>query len=315
MLIEVNMNTGICTDDIFLQHDTGLGHPESKERLVSILSLLNSKSYFKDLKKYIPIPAIDKILEQVHSKEHINRIKSVSGKKGYLDGDTPFSEKSSEAAFMSAGSGIVLADKIIEGSIKNGMAIVRPPGHHAEKDSPMGFCFFNNIAVTAKYLQSKGVQKIAILDWDVHHGNGTEEIFYDDETVLFISTHQYPFYPGTGSAESTGHGKGKGYTLNIPFAKGSEDAQYISAFRESILPRIDKFQPEFILISAGFDAHKNDPLAGMELRTTAFEEFTRMIKKSADDFCGGKIISFLEGGYNLHALAESVEVHVAVLNG
>jgi acetoin utilization deacetylase AcuC-like enzyme len=309
------MNTGICTGDIFLQHDTGSGHPESKERLVSILGLLNSKTYYKNIKEYIPTPAPDTFLEQVHSKEHITRIRSLSGKKGYLDGDTPYSEKSSEAAFMSAGSGIVLADKILEGSIKNGMAIVRPPGHHAEKDSPMGFCLFNNIAITAKYLQSKGVQKIVILDWDVHHGNGTEEIFYQDDSVLFISTHQYPFYPGTGSAENTGLGKGKGYTLNIPFARGSGDAQYKTAFRENIIPRIDKFQPEFILISAGFDAHKNDPLAGIELHTSAFEDFTRMIKKSAEDFCEGKIISFLEGGYDLHALAESVEAHVAVLNG
>lgn len=307
------MKTGICTDPFFLEHDTGLGHPESNERLISILSFLESKSYFKKLPLFSPNPVGMDDLERVHSSGHIQTIFSLKGKKGYLDGDTPYSENTSEAAVLSAGSGLVLADKMIDGSIQNGMAIVRPPGHHAEKNMAMGFCLLNNIAVTARYLQTKGFQKIAIVDWDVHHGNGTEEIFYEDDSVFFISTHQYPFYPGTGSAKNRGKGKGDGYTLNLPLQRGSGDDIYTSIFKEKVIPELEKFQPNFILISAGFDAHKKDPLAGMELSTSGFESLTRLMKKSSDDLCQGRLISFLEGGYDLKALAESVEVHVAAL--
>jgi len=195
--------TGIITDKIFLEHDTGLGHPESKARLESILLYMQSKNYTKDLIQVeAKIPYEEDICE-VHSLAHYNKIKSLAEKKGYLDGDTPYSAKTTEAALKAAGAGIEMADKIINGELENGMVIVRPPGHHAEKDHAMGFCIFNNIAITAKYLQKKGYNKIAIIDWDVHHGNGTENMFYDDDSVLFISTHQYPFYPGSGSESDT----------------------------------------------------------------------------------------------------------------
>ncbi len=310
-----SMKTGICTDPLFLEHDTGLGHPESKERLISILSFLESKSYFKDLRLFSPISAGVEDLERAHSTHHVKNILSLKGKKGYLDGDTPYSEGTSEAALLSAGSGLVLADKMIDGSIQNGMAIVRPPGHHAEKNAAMGFCLLNNVAVTARYLQAKGFAKISIVDWDVHHGNGTEEIFYEDDSVFFISTHQYPFYPGTGNAEDKGKGKGEGYNLNLPLQRGSGDEHYISLFKERVIPELEKFQPDVILISAGFDAHKKDPLAGMELSTHGYERLTRLLKQSSEDLCQGRLISFLEGGYDLKALAESVEVHVAALSG
>lgn len=309
------MKTGICTDPLFLKHDTGLGHPESKERLMSILSFLDSKSYFKDLPSFSSIPAGIEDLERVHSTHHVKNILSKKGKKGYLDGDTPYSESTSEAALLSAGSGLVLADKVMDGSIKNGMAIVRPPGHHAEKNTAMGFCLLNNIAVTARYLQSKGFQKIAIVDWDVHHGNGTEDIFYEDDSVFFISSHQYPFYPGTGSEKDRGVGRGEGYNLNLPLQRGGGDETYVSLFKEKVIPELEKFQPSFILLSAGFDAHKKDPLAGMELSTHGFEKLTHLLKKFSEDLCQGRLISFLEGGYDLKALAESVEVHVAALSG
>ena len=309
------MKTGICTHPIFLEHDTGLHHPESSQRLESIYKILKEKSYYNDLLQVSPIHAKEEDITRIHSIAHYNNILHRKGKSGYLDGDTPYSEKSVEAALMAAGAGITLADKILEGECKNGMLLLRPPGHHAEPENAMGFCIFNNIAITAKYLQNKGLKKILILDWDVHHGNGTEDSFYEDDSVYFISTHQYPFYPGTGKASDTGEGKGRGYNLNLPFARGSSDQDYLKIFGEKILPAIESFEPEFILISAGFDAHKRDPLAGIELSTTAYEKFTSMICKTANEICSGRILSFLEGGYDLEALGESVEAHISVLKG
>jgi acetoin utilization deacetylase AcuC-like enzyme len=305
--------TGIVTDKIFLEHDTGMGHPESKARLESVLLYMQSKNYTKDLIQVeAKIPTEEDICK-VHSISHYNNIKSLSEKKGYLDGDTPYSAKTTEAALKSAGAGIEMADKIINGELENGMVLVRPPGHHAERDHAMGFCIFNNIAITAKYLQKKGYNKIAIIDWDVHHGNGTENAFYEDDSVLFISTHQYPFYPGSGSESDTGIGKGVGYNLNIPMQRGSGMSEFKKAFDNKIIPGLEKFIPDFILISAGFDAHINDPLANLELTTKSYEIFTEKLKSIARQYCGNRIISFLEGGYDLKALSESVEAHISVL--
>jgi len=309
------MKTGLAYSEVFLEHDTGLGHPENKNRLIAILNKLKQKSYFSEL---INVPfekASQEIISKVHTKEYINSIINLDGKKGYLDGDTPYSPKSCESAFYACGAGLSLAEKILSGKIENGLALVRPPGHHAEEEHAMGFCLFNNIAVTARYLQSKGVKKIFIIDWDVHHGNGTQNTFYEDPNVFFCSLHQFPFYPGSGSSLEIGTGEGKGFTLNIPLARGSGFAEYKQAFQEKIIPALEKFVPEFILISAGFDAHKRDPLAGMELPTQAYEEFTKILTAKAKELCGGKILSFLEGGYDLQALADSVEAHLAVLKG
>lgn len=309
------MGTGLAYSNIFLEHETGQGHPENKERLVSILNLIKTKSYYSDL---ITVPfqkANLELISKVHSEEYVQSIIELDGKKGHLDGDTPYSPKSTESALFACGAGIGLADKILSGEIKNGLALVRPPGHHAEEDHAMGFCLFNNIAVTARYLQSKGKRKIFILDWDVHHGNGTQNAFYNDDSVFFCSLHQFPFYPGSGRYTEIGEGKGKGFTLNIPLARGSGFSDYKKAFHEQVVPALEKFLPDFILISAGFDAHKDDPLAGMELPTGAFEEFSKILSTKANEFCNGNIISFLEGGYNLSALAESVEAHLSVLRG
>ncbi len=305
--------TAVAYREEFLDHETGQ-HPENFKRLTSILDKLQSKSYFKDLIRPEIREATEEEISSIHTISYIKDFqKRVKAGAGHFDADTPYSPGSYKAAALASGSGIVLADTILSGAAKNGIALVRPPGHHAEKHHAMGFCMFNNVAVTAKYLQSKGIGKVLILDWDVHHGNGTEHSFYDDDSVYFISTHQYPFYPGSGAEKDKGNGKGLGYNLNIPLRRGSSNQDYLNAFSEKIIPAIDKFQPEFILISAGFDAHREDPLGGMDLSTQAFEQFTDIISQKAKETCEGRIISFLEGGYDLNALAESVEAHIAVL--
>lgn len=310
------MSFAVSTTDFFLKHETGSSHPESKERLTSIIQKLERTDYYSKLLKLNPREATKEEVSLIHEISYIHSFEKKSKQgSGYFDADTPYSEDSYKAACLAAGAGLELADAILQNKIKTGMALVRPPGHHAEREHAMGFCMFNNIAITAKYLQSKGLKKILILDWDVHHGNGTENSFYEDDTVFFISTHQYPFYPGTGSEKDLGEGKGKGYNLNIPIQRDSIDSDYRKVFKDSIIPAIDNFMPDIILISAGFDAHKDDPLGGINLTTSGFETMTEIIKRKAEELCGGRIISFLEGGYNLQALAESVEAHISVLKG
>lgn len=308
------LKTGIAYREEFLKHDTGIGHPETHLRLVSILNSLGDlpNSNFEWISNFKEAGLSS--LSSIHSPEYVRLVaKTISeNKNGYLDGDTVFSPDSLSAATLASGAGIHLANQIMDGNLKNGFALVRPPGHHAESDFAMGFCIFNNVAVTAKYLQSKGIQRILILDWDVHHGNGTQHMFYEDPSVYFISFHQYPFYPGTGSEKERGSGAGIGTTLNFPLARGEVESAYLSKF-DFIEREMDNFLPEFILISAGFDAHFQDPLGGMNLSTRSFELFTYKMKQMADKYCQGRILSFLEGGYDFTALSESVKVHLEVL--
>ncbi len=308
------MRLGYAYDDTFLLHDTGTFHPESPQRLEAILQRLTNTSYFKDLIAVPPSKLPLELIQPAHNRNHIEKFLNIQGKRGGFDGDTPFSESSFDAALLAAGSGLELAKKLLANELDSGIALVRPPGHHAETGRAMGFCLLNNIAITAYYLLSQGAKRIYILDWDVHHGNGTQEIFYDSDQVFFTSLHQYPYYPGTGSYLETGRGKGKGYTLNIPLPMGSGDAEYLHAFQEKIIPSILEFEPEFLLVSAGFDAHKQDPLAGMNLSTGVYATFTRTLQSTLQG-TNAKILSFLEGGYDLHALAESVEAHMSVLAG
>ncbi|TGL87667.1 histone deacetylase [Leptospira congkakensis] len=309
-----SLKTGITFHEEFLKHNTGAGHPENHGRLESILDHLSdlpSKNFLwkKDFKE-APLS----VISSIHDPNYVRSVGITCEEKGngYLDGDTVFSPRSFYAASLAVGAGLYLADEVLSGNLANGMALVRPPGHHAESDRAMGFCIFNNIAITAKYLQSKGIKRILILDWDVHHGNGTQHQFYDDDSVYFVSLHQYPFYPGTGALSERGRGKGLGSTLNIPLARGADEPEYLSHF-SSIHREMEKFQPEFVLISAGFDAHKKDPLGGMNLSTSSYEIFTKEVKQIADTYAGGKIVSFLEGGYDFQALAESVKVHLETL--
>lgn len=308
------MKTGISYHPSFLDHKTGSGHPETHVRLESILEeisdLPSNKFEWKTNFKEAPLS----LISTIHDPNYVRLVGRVCEEKGsgYLDGDTVFSPKTYQAASLAVGAGVTLAQDILDGQLKNGMALVRPPGHHAESDHAMGFCLFNNIAITAKYLQTQGIKRVLILDWDVHHGNGTEHQFYEDDSVYFVSLHQFPFYPGTGSASERGRGKGLGYTLNLPMARGAEEKQYLDQFT-FVHKEMERFQPEFVLVSAGFDAHIRDPLAGMNLTTSSYESLTKEVKQIADTYAKGRMLSFLEGGYDFQALSESVKVHLETL--
>jgi acetoin utilization deacetylase AcuC-like enzyme/formylglycine-generating enzyme required for sulfatase activity len=308
--------TGFLYDDIYLEHKTTEGHPEAPQRLVAIVERLKAKGLYRQLFPLTPSPAPLECLTTVHTREYIERAKkSCEGNLRYLDSmDTPVSPKSYEAALAAAGGVITAIDAVMEGKITNAFCAIRPPGHHATKDEAMGFCIFNNVAVGTRYIQKKhNVSKILIVDWDVHHGNGTQAMFYDDPGVLYFSVHQYPFYPGTGSEAEKGSGKGLNYNINVPLPAGSGDGDYLRVFEEKLKPAALAFSPDFVLISAGFDAHKDDLLGGMEVTAQGFAQLTQFAKGIAEMCCEGRLVAVLEGGYGLHGLAASVEAHIRVL--
>lgn len=311
------MTTGFLYDKRYLDHDPGEGHPESRKRLEVSMAHLQKLPWFQDLKKLLPQTADESWIRAVHSKEYIQRARRAC-EEGYSYLDTPdvsISKNSYDIALLAAGGALELADQMMAGQIQNGFAMLRPPGHHAEKDFAMGFCLFNNAAVLARYLQKKhGLEKILILDWDVHHGNGTQHTFYEDPSVVYVSLHQYPFYPGTGADYEAGEGRGEGATLNCPMPAGSGDKLYETAFREKIIPKMESFKPDAILISAGFDAHQNDPLASMNLSTPFYGWMTERMMEVAEKYSKGRLISLLEGGYNLENLPKCIETHLAVLS-
>ncbi len=305
--------TGFVYHNRFLEHDTGQGHPERAERLTAITKHLQEVQLWQKLKHLMIDDAAEEWVLKAHSIEHLRYVRQACHQNLRLldQGDTFISEKSYEAALLASGGVLAAVDAVINDILQNAFCAVRPPGHHAERNKAMGFCLFNNIAIAARYAQYKyGIQRIVILDWDVHHGNGTQDIFYDDKSVFYISTHQYPFYPGTGSRSESGNGAGEGYNLNIPMFAGSGDEEFQEAFRDEILPAIENYHPDLILISAGFDAHRDDPLANLNLTEESYAIFTSMITEVAAKVCSGRIISILEGGYNLKALAHSVEAHI-----
>lgn len=311
------MNTvGFIYHPDYLKHDTGIGHPERPDRLRTLVKHLLGTELWKKLHHLQPTAAAVEWLTTVHPEEHVKTIeRRCRAGETILDfGDTHVCKDSYDVALMAAGGVLLGIDKVMTGELSSAFCAVRPPGHHAETQTVMGFCLFNNVAIGARYTQKKyGVERVAILDWDVHHGNGTQEIFYDDPTVLYISLHQYPYYPGSGAANETGIGKGEGYTLNCPMPAGSGWKEYEEAFRSNILPALHKFQPQLLMISAGFDAHKDDPLAHIQLTDNSFAEMTKMMREIASKYCNGRIVSVLEGGYNLEALANSVEQHLKEL--
>ena len=308
--------TGFLCDDIYLKHITGASHPEKPQRLTAIVQRLKEGGLLPELVTLKPSPASQEWLTAVHTPEYVERVrKSCEEGAQYMDSsDTPISAESYEVAVAAVGGVLSAIDAVMEGKVRNAFCAVRPPGHHALKDRAMGFCLFNNVAIAARYIQKKhDLKKVLIVDWDVHHGNGTQEAFYDDLTVLYFSVHQYPFYPGTGSAEEKGRGKGLNYNVNVPLRAGSGDKDFERAFREKLMPAALDFRPDFVLISAGFDAHEDDPLGGMKVTARGYGQLTRIVKELAETCCKGRLVSVLEGGYSLEGMAESVEAHLRAL--
>ena len=306
------MKTGIITTDTYLNHDTGQGHPERADRVTVIIDHLK-KLKPKSLVWKKPKKFDLKYLYLAHDKNYLKSVKDSFPTQGlnFLDGDTILSPGSKEAANDAVGSIIAAIDGVMNKDFRNAFCAVRPPGHHAEKQKAMGFCVYNNVAVGAYYLIEKyNLSKVAIIDFDVHHGNGTQDIFYNNEKVLYISSHQYPYYPGSGAANEKGI---KDNVLNIPLVAGTQTHEFLNAY-DNIFKKLKEFKPEFILLSAGFDAHKNDPLAQINLESEDYYTLTKRIMILAKEICGEKIVSILEGGYDLTALKESVDYHIKSLS-
>ena len=296
------MKVAYITDDIYLKHDTGLSHPESKYRLEAIESAVASLK--KKLIEILPISVSRKVLELVHTPEHIERVIEASQQNISIDSDTVCSEYSYDAARKAVGAGVVAVDGIQKGVFNRAFCAVRPPGHHATPIQAMGFCLFNNIAITARYAQQQGYKKVMIIDFDVHHGNGTQDTFYDDDTVFYFSSHQAFAFPGTGMENEKGAGKGKGYTVNFLMMPGSGDEEVLDIYENDLPPCIAAFQPDLILVSAGYDLHESDPLAQMNVTTQGIRKIVRSILYSIEV----PFIFFLEGGYDVNALGENVKV-------
>jgi acetoin utilization deacetylase AcuC-like enzyme len=304
---------GVVFDPVYLKHDPGPMHPESPQRLIAVQEAIKALDF--PIAGIPARPAGRDELALVHKEKYIDHILNmkVTGLT-YLDPDTALSPYSQEAALKAAGGVIEAVGKVMQGDLKRAFCAVRPPGHHAEADRAMGFCIFNNIAIGAAYaLAHQRLSRIAIVDWDLHHGNGTQKAFYDTDEVLYVSLHEYPFYPGTGRETDKGEGKGLGYTINLPQVPGSSDDDYRAAFQEIIIPALANYRPELIMISAGFDAHRDDPLGDLYLSTEFYGEMTAMLVEMARQYSKGRIISVFEGGYNLQALKDSVTVHLKEL--
>jgi len=302
------VKTAIVIDPRYRQHDTGPGHPERPDRLLAIEELVHSW-HGPALEHVTPRIAADDEIRAAHTDGLLERIRRTQERPhARIDADTTTCDRSFEIALLAAGGVLELCDAVATRAYTNGFAFVRPPGHHATAGEAMGFCLFNNVAVAARHLQRRhGLDRIAIVDWDVHHGNGTEAIFYDDPSVLYVSLHQSPLYPGTGAATDTGRGDGLGRTINVPLGPGAGDEGYLLVFEEIVAPVLRQFAPSFILISAGFDCHWRDPLANQQVTERGFVGMTRSLNAVAHDVADGRIAAVLEGGYDLDALRGSTE--------
>jgi acetoin utilization deacetylase AcuC-like enzyme len=299
--------SAVVIDPEYLKHEPGEFHPEKPERIRALLDL--AEKLDRDKFQVLPPKAATRSdIESCHGRDYVTLVESTSKTHRYaLDGDTITSRDSFGVGLLAVGGFLRLIDSIAAGESKNGFALVRPPGHHALRDRAMGFCLFNTIAIGAQHLKNAhGVKRVMIMDWDVHHGNGTQDSFYEDPSVLFISTHQFPYYPGTGAVGEVGLNAGEGYTVNIPLPAGCGDAEYLRVFHDVVVPAAKKFAPEWILVSAGFDPHRRDPLGGMEVTESGFTGMARLLLQLAAEHAGGKIAFLLEGGYDLAALCNSV---------
>lgn len=307
-MAETMAATGLAFCEKGLDHLTGSGHPERPARLEVIRSALIVAKIWPPTIEVRPASRDD--LLRVHDARHIDTIEATCASEGfYPDPDTVMSKGSWRAALLAAGAGIAACEAVADGRFRNAFCAVRPPGHHAEANHAMGFCLFNNVAVAAQWLRDvRGISRVAILDWDVHHGNGTQHMFYDDPSVYYASIHQWPHYPGTGLPEERG---ADNTNLNLTMAPGTPAGRWLDAVERQILPEFERFQPDFLLISCGFDAHRLDPLGGQQLESKTYAEMTEMVR----DLAGGRVVSMLEGGYDLNALSESVVAHMRALQG
>jgi acetoin utilization deacetylase AcuC-like enzyme len=308
------MTTLITTDRRFLAHDPGAGHPESPARLRAILDDL-ARSPVPGTAVEAPRPATDAEIDAVHAPAYRAALERLAGRHARLDPDTAMSEGSWEAARLAAGAAVGAVEAVWSGRVQNAFALVRPPGHHAEQARAMGFCLLNNAAIAAEAARRAGAERVLVLDWDVHHGNGTQDIFEARADVLYMSAHQYPFYPGTGAAEEVGIGAGQGFTVNCPLPGGQGDADYGVVFHDLFLPAARAFAPDIVIVSAGFDAHARDPLASMHVTERGFAAMCSTLAELAASACAGKLVLLLEGGYDLAALAGSVRACLEVLDG
>jgi len=304
----MNAATGFVYHEDYLRHNTGY-HPESAERLISMMRKLEERGLTKKMERILPVRALPEQIEYVHTGAYLEKVEAMSRRGGgMLDPDTPLCSDTYDVALLAAGGVIKAVDEVMDESnaLKHIFALVRPPGHHATPSRGMGFCIFNNVAIAAEQLKRKyGAKRILIADWDVHHGNGTQDVFFEDPSILYFSMHQYPHYPGTGWIGEVGNGEGKGFTVNVPLPIGTDDSGYLYALNNILVPIATEFRPEFVLVSAGFDAHTADPLASMHVTSLGFGLFTDVIVAIAKKSCGGRVVLTLEGGYNLDAIAES----------
>jgi acetoin utilization deacetylase AcuC-like enzyme len=298
------MQVGFVIDDLFLGHEPPSDHPERPERLRAIGTALAEHGLASRGTRLPTRAATDEELGRVHEAATLAELeRHLPGRRGWLDEDTYFSPGSWKAALAAAGAAVDLTLASVDDRLPRGIAIVRPPGHHATPSRPMGFCLLNNVAIAAAAARARGCARVAIVDWDVHHGNGTQDAFYADPTVLYASTHQYPFYPGSGASTEIGLGAGVGTTVNVPLPEGSGDAEYAAAFDEVIGPTLRAFRPDLILVSAGYDTFVDDPLAGMRVTAAGFVRMARSVRAVADEVCSGRMVCVLEGGYDLDGLA------------
>jgi acetoin utilization deacetylase AcuC-like enzyme len=313
----MSSRTGIVRHDLYKEHLAEFPHVESPQRLKVIYDMLDGADTAGQFVTISPRPATNEELSWIHSHTYIERVAETDGKAHVsLDPDTQTTPLSYQAAKLAVGGLFSLVDQIFDGTIENGFALVRPPGHHAERDRAMGFCLFNNVALGARYaMNTYGVKKILIVDWDLHHGNATQNAFYEDPDVLYFSTHQYPYYPGSGGLGEVGHSDGIGRTINVPLSLGHGDAEFFWIFKRILSPVADDFQPEFVFVSAGFDTYVDDPLGGMKVTPRGYAAMTRLIMDIAKAYASERVAITLEGGYHLSGLRESVRAVLKELVG